>query len=134
VTLWCARQLAHLKGARALMRKFMCELQQYPEILARLKSNHSFASDGLLRYVERLQERGRAATDFNTTAAVQMLRGAIFSDAMGRDFHTNAFPEPEEDAPGFYAQLFLRAIGLRDPQPLDESTTNSTHSRSRTHR
>jgi AcrR family transcriptional regulator len=136
VTLWCERQLAHLRGSRALMRKFMCELQQYPEILARLKSNHSFASDGLARYVTRLQEQGRAGTDFNTIAAVQMLRGAIFSDAMGRDFHANAFPEPEEDAPGFYARLFLRAIDLRTAPSLDEqkTLTNTSHSRSRTHR
>ena len=133
---WCERQLVHLRGAQALMRKFMCELQQYPEILARLKSNHSFSSDGLARYVTRLQEQGRAATDFNTIAAVQMLRGAIFSDAMGRDFHPDAFPDPEEAAPGFYARLFLRAIGFRSAPSLEEpaTSTNTSHSRSRTHR
>jgi AcrR family transcriptional regulator len=136
ITAWCTAHMANMRDSRALMRKFMCELQQYPAMLERMKMSPAFRPADLSEYIARLREQGRAGTDFNVQAAVQMLRGALFADAMGRDFNPTAFPDPPEEAPAFYAQLFLRAIGLpmAAPSPTKAGTATSKHSRSRTHR
>jgi AcrR family transcriptional regulator len=136
ITAWCRAHMANMRDSRALMRKFMCELQQYPEMLARMKTSPAFRPGDLAEYVTRLQAQGKAGTDFNVQAAVQMLRGALFADAMGRDFNPSVFPDPEEEAPAFYAQLFLRAIGAATgpSSPREARTETSKHSRSRTHR
>jgi AcrR family transcriptional regulator len=136
ITAWCKAYMGNMRDSRALMRKIMCELQQYPEMLARMKVSPAFRPNDLAEYVGRLQRQKRAKSDFNIQAAVQMLRGAIFSDAMGRDFNPTIFPEPEEEAPAFYARLFLRAIGVEIPEasPRKAGTASSKQSRSRTHR
>ena len=134
ITAWCAAYMGNMRDSRALMRKIMCELQQYPEMLARMKMSPAFRPNDLAEYVARLQRQKRAKSDFNIQAAVQMLRGAIFSDAMGRDFNPTVFPEPEEDAPALYARLFLRAIGVEIADSSPRKAGRSSSKQSRTHR
>ena len=40
-----------------------------------------------------------------------MFMSSMFGDAISRDVLPHAFPQPEEDAPAKYVNVFLRAVG-----------------------
>jgi hypothetical protein len=42
-----------------------------------------------------------------------MLFGALFADAMGRDFIPALYPKPANASAGMYVRVFLRALGAR---------------------
>ncbi len=117
LTNWCRAHMKYLKEARALFRKFMCDMQQYPALMATIRATPLFSEETLHRYVERLRRNGMASAEFDLVAAVQMLRGTLFADVMGRDLMPTRFPQPEREAPRLYALLFLRAIGVEVDPP-----------------
>jgi AcrR family transcriptional regulator len=134
LTSWCTQQIAHLRESRALLRKFMCEVHLHPELMRAMKEAPMFKPTPLFNYIIRLQQSGMASDDFDVAAAVQMLRGTIFSDAMGRDMNPSGFPE-EEKAAALYTQLFLRAIGVvARSKPPGRSASQQSRSRSRARR
>jgi AcrR family transcriptional regulator len=111
LTLWCGAHLEHLRASRALTRKMMSELEERPAIAPCAGSGPTCAALELRGYLERLARAGLAPAG-DPTAAVAMLLGTLFSDAMGRDIWPNVFPQPATSAPRKYARLFLRAIGV----------------------
>lgn len=114
LTRWCAAYLEHLRASRSLIRKMMSELEERPEIAPCAGSGPTCAAAELRGYLGRLRRAGLAPTGVDATAAVAMLLGTLFSDAMGRDVWPNVFPQPAEAAPRQYARLFLRAVGVAD--------------------
>lgn len=112
VTAWCLSHYTHLKRSRGLFRKFMCDMQHHPEMRASLRETPVFNDTAIIDYIERLRELGIADKNFDIMAAVQMLRGALFGDVMGRDMVPHRLPQPEREAPRLYAHIFLRAIGV----------------------
>jgi len=110
LTQWCEGQLKRLWQSRDLLRKFMSDIQQHPALLAHIRNAPAFSSAGITAYIRHLKEAGVADRDLNLEAAVQMIRGTLFSDAMGRDMFPQTVPDATE-APALYAALFLRAIG-----------------------
>ena len=108
---WSRQQLDHLHRARALIRTCMGEGRERPEILSAARDRPTRVHQELESYLERLRDLGLAARDVDLPAAAAMLMGALFSDAMGRDFMPDVFSYSMEAAPALYVDLLLRAIG-----------------------
>ncbi len=115
LSVWCALHLTHLRESRPLIRQFLSELHQYPEMLSCAQAGPAFSDLGLGTYLGRLREQGLTDADIDLKAAVQMLRGALFNDAMNRDMAPERFPQPESVAAAMYARLFLRSVGCCRP-------------------
>ena len=110
---WCTGRLAHLRESRALIRKFMAELEEHPDMGPCLRYGPAAAHEDLRAYAAQLRRRyGLADSTEVVNAACTMLMGSMFADAMGRDLMPEMFPQPERRAPVLYTRLFLRALGM----------------------
>lgn len=108
---WSRAGYAHLRRHAAMIRTTLGELAEAPEAMRCVADNPARVHDELRRYLHRLRERGMADPGCDPEAASNMLMGALFSDAVGRDALPEKYPYPEAEAPGRYVTLFLRAIG-----------------------
>ena len=125
LTAWVAAQLGFLRERRSLIRKAMSELEERPQFLACVREGPECAHRALKGYLGALITRGFIDPSPELPAAVAMLMGAIFGDAMGREMIPENYPRPVTTAPRAYARVFLRAIGLR---PNHVPTNGRTHS------
>jgi AcrR family transcriptional regulator len=133
VALWCDAYLEHLRAGRSLMRKMMSELEERPTIAPCAGSGPTCAAMEMRGYVERLVRAGLAPADVDATAAVAMILGTLFSDAVGRDVWPDVFPHPTESAARQYARLFLRAVGVGAAATAATASTRSgTKTRAKT--
>lgn len=112
MTVWVAANLEFLRERRSLIRKTMSELEERPQFAACVREGPQYARQALKGYLAALAARGWIGDDVDVRAAIAMLIGVVFSDAMGRELMPDHFP-PLSVAPRSYARLFLRAIGLR---------------------
>lgn len=112
LTAWAEGHLTHLRENAPLIRTMLCEVDERPEIAARVGENPRAANCELRAYVERLRLARRIDPDVPTSSAVAMLTGCLFADVMGRPLIPDALP-PEGSAAREYVRLFLRAVGLR---------------------
>lgn len=113
LTAWVSGQLGVMRHQRALILKTMSELHERPEFTDCACEGPEHAHQELRRYVTRLARSGWIAAGREHVAAVAMLLGTLFSDAVGRDLMPEYFPRPLAAAPRAYTRLFLRALGLR---------------------
>lgn len=113
LTAWVSAQLEFLRERRSLIRKAMSELEERPQFLACVREGPECAHRALKDYLEALVERGFIDASPDLPAAIAMLMGAIFGDAMGREMIPENYPRPVATAPQAYTRVFLRAIGLR---------------------
>src|SRR3954464_14682386 len=131
LTPWCAALLAHMRQWRSIIRKSFGELEERPEAANLMCEGPNCAAVSLTAYVGRLQATGRADETADVATAVSMFISSMFGDAMGRDvLPPDAFPQPEEEAPARYVNVFLRAVGALgagDVVPLN--TANSANGR-----
>ena len=67
----------------------------------------------LYEYLIRVRAAGLASGDWDARAAANMLMGALFSDAMGRDAMPERFPMATPEAIEQYVGLLLNAIGAK---------------------
>jgi AcrR family transcriptional regulator len=111
LTLWCAGVLAHMRQWRSLIRKSFGELEERPEAALVMCEGPNCAAAALSAYVGQLQALGRADETADIATAVSMFMSSMFGDAISRDVLPHAFPQPEEDAPAKYVNVFLRAVG-----------------------
>jgi hypothetical protein len=102
-----------MRERRSVIRKMMSEVEEHPEISACLTDGWDRMRQNVLRYVEKLRDRGAVDADAPVGTAVAMFTGALFADAMGRDIKRNAYA-PERQAIAEYTQLFLNSIGYRE--------------------
>ena len=113
LTAWVAAQLAFLRERRSLIRKAMSELEERPQFLACVREGPECAHRALKAYLGALITHGFIEPNPDLPAAIAMLMGAVFGDAMGREMIPENYPRPATTAPRAYARVFLRAIGLR---------------------
>ena len=127
LTAWCAAQMTFLRKSRALIRKCMAELEEHPEMAQCMRHGPTLSHRQLRGYAHALC-RQYHVSDRNglVDAACTMLGGALFADAMGREFTPDMYPQPEARAAAQYARCFLRAIGI--PQKR-HATTNGDRRR-----
>ncbi|MGK2961208.1 MAG: TetR/AcrR family transcriptional regulator [Gemmatimonadaceae bacterium] len=113
LTRWCGSLVEHLTLRQSVIRKCMGELEERPELAARATDAPKRATSELCTYFRRLKAKGYTSENFDAPAAAAMLIGAIFHDAMGRRMMPDIYPKPARNAPRRYADLILRAIGVR---------------------
>lgn len=111
ITAWCAALLAHMREWRSIIRKSFGELEERPEAAVVMCEGPHCAATTLSAYVSRLQAAGMADETADVATAVSMFMSSMFGDAICRDVLPDAFPQPVEDAPGKYVNVFLRAVG-----------------------
>lgn len=112
LTRWCTAVITHLRARGPMMRKCMGEIEERPELMSQASEAPTRATNELCRYLLKLKAKGMTKDDFDENAAATMLIGSLFHDAMGRKLMPDLFPKPETKAPGKYAKLILRAIGV----------------------
>ena len=108
---WAHQHYAHLLEVRGHIRRTIGEFEVHPDAAAWPRHVTRQLAASLEHYVTRLRESGRARGDWAPKAAASMLMGALFSDAISRDFLSEGFPATA-DAPRQYVELFLNAIGF----------------------
>jgi AcrR family transcriptional regulator len=112
ITTWCAALLAHMRQWRSIIRKSFGELEERPEAAVVMCEGPSCAAAALTAYVARLQVTGMADDSADVATAVSMFMSSMFGDAISRDVLPHAFPQPVEEAPAKYVNVFLRAVGV----------------------
>jgi AcrR family transcriptional regulator len=133
LTEWCAAQLAFLQKSRALIRKCMAELEEHPEMGDCMRHGPASSHTQVRRYARALaNQTGTAISDDLVDVACTMLMGALFADAMGREFMPQMYPRPVGRAPARYALMFLRALGIADVKHA--SANGNGHGPHRPHR
>lgn len=125
LTQWCAAVVTHLHERSSVIRKCMGEMEERPELGDHAIEAPVRATNELCAYFRSLRSKGFTNEDFDPAVASAMLIGALFHDAMGRDMMPDAYPKPAAEAPGKYARLILRALGVRDVA-LNPSQRRST--------
>ncbi|MEO8576363.1 MAG: helix-turn-helix domain-containing protein [Gemmatimonadales bacterium] len=115
LTKWCSAVITHLRARGPMMRKCMSEIEERPELMGQASETPTRATSELCAYLLRLKAMGLTNDDFDESAAATMLMGSLFHDAMGRKLMPDLFPKPAAKAPGKYAKLILRSIGVDVP-------------------
>jgi AcrR family transcriptional regulator len=138
LTAWAMAEIADMRSCRTLIRRTMSEMGERPEVVECTSAGPLDAKERLCSYVARLRRDGFVAAIGNPVrqrewdeAAVAMLMGALFSDAMGRDVMPGMFPVSAERAPAMYVRIFLRAVGVghaaSTPRPAPAARRASKH-------
>lgn len=106
---WCAQTHAVLLSMRSLIRQAMSDSEHSPEMPKCVARGADATYDALVSYFVRTQAAGFLPAGADTHGAASMLLGAIFHDAMAREFMPQFFP-PADEAPSTYARLCLAAM------------------------
>lgn len=109
---WANQHYAHLLDIRGHVRKTIGEFDANPEVASWSRRVPQRLHKSLEAYITQLRDRGLARPDCDPRAATSLLLGALFADAINRDFLPEHLPESTDDAPRRYVNLFLAAIGL----------------------
>jgi AcrR family transcriptional regulator len=110
---WASGIVKHLQSRKSVIRKCMGEIEERPELTARAAEMPTRATNELCEYFQRLTDLGFTKQEFDPTVASAMLIAALFHDAMSREVMPDIFPKPASEAPKKYAELILRAIGVK---------------------
>ncbi len=116
LTEWCTAVVNHLHERSSVIRKCMGEVEERPELGDHTREAPTRATNELCAYFRRLRSHGFTEEEFDANVASAMLIGSLFHDAMGRDMMPDIYPKPANTAPGKYANMILRALGVRDRQ------------------
>jgi AcrR family transcriptional regulator len=111
LTQWADQHFRHLLDVRGQIRKTIGEFEAAPEVASWSREVPKRLHRTLEAYVGRLCDLGRTSGEWDRRAATSLLLGALFADAINRDFFPDHLPEPIADAPRRYVELFLAAIG-----------------------
>ncbi len=116
LTEWCGIVMERLRAKRSIIRQCMSEMEERPEMITTAVSTPVRASQDLAAYLRKLKSEGRADGELDVLAAVSMMLGAIFHDAMGREMMPQVYPALSK-APRLYSRLLLSAIGFKAGAP-----------------
>lgn len=114
LTEWCEGHLRSMREARALIRKTMAEIEEFPTVASPVGEHQKPQFAELVAYASRLRPSETKAEETEVATACSMLFGALFADAMGRDIVPTLFPVAEEHAAAAYVRLFLQSLGVAD--------------------
>jgi AcrR family transcriptional regulator len=112
LTEWCGIVMERIRAKRSIIRQCMSEMDERPEMITTAVSTPAGASQDLAVYLRKLKSDGRADGDLDVLAAVSMMLGAIFHDAMGREMMPQVYPALSK-APRLYSRLLLNAVGFK---------------------
>ncbi|MBC8088705.1 MAG: TetR/AcrR family transcriptional regulator [Phycisphaerae bacterium] len=124
LTLWAVAHHERLCAMREMIRQMMGQVGERPEVGSCAANGPQSAAALLREYVVCLGRNGWLDVGTERTpaadahAGVAMLMGALFADAMGRDFMPEMFPGSAVEGVGSYVRLFLRALGTRKSPQL----------------
>lgn len=113
LTEWCTAVINNLHSRSSVIRKCMGEMEERPELSDHASEAPMRANTELCAYFQRLRAEGFTKEEFDPTVASAMLIGSLFHDAMGRDMMPDVYPKPAGTAPAKYANMILRALGVR---------------------
>ena len=111
LTDWCREHHHRMYQLRTLIRTCMADHLEHPDRNSPTLKMPVQINNELYEYLGRVRTSGLATGSYDARVAANMLMGALFSDAMGRDAMPERFPTPAEDAIGEYVRLLLAAIG-----------------------
>jgi AcrR family transcriptional regulator len=110
---WCRAHYRELHKHRAFIRKAMGEFEEHPaQCTCGMQAAIRIAQE-LTDYLTRLRQAGFTSGSWDERTATNMLMGAIFSGAMGRDTMPERYPHSMRDAVERYVDLLLTAIGVK---------------------
>jgi AcrR family transcriptional regulator len=123
LTRWCSRTLEFLRRNRSIIRKSLAEVEELPEMGAIACEGCVHGQKQLREYAAALQTQWKTSSVVDGNAAVAMLLGALFADAMTREMTPDSYPQPPQRAAAAYVRVFLRALGVStdDPVPARKS-------------
>jgi AcrR family transcriptional regulator len=107
---WATQTRKVLVSMRAMLRQSMSDADENPEMHRCASRGADAAFGSLHHYLDRVRDAGFLAEDSETYAAGAMLIGALFHDAMSREYLPHLFL-PAATAPGTYARLCLQSLG-----------------------
>lgn len=110
---WCSDVMTQLRVRAPVIRKCMGDIEERPQMTGCAAEAPKRATGEVANYFRRLKALGFTDENFDATVAASMLMGTLFHDAMGRDMMPDVYTKPASKAPAKYAQLILRAIGVR---------------------
>jgi AcrR family transcriptional regulator len=110
LTAWATQTRKVLVSMRAMICQAMSDADQNPEMQKCTGRGADAAVDSLRRYLDRVRDAGYIAAGAETHAAGSMLLGALYHDAMAREFMPHLFI-PSSTAPATYARLCLQSLG-----------------------
>ncbi len=118
---WAVAKHEELSRKRVMVRQLMTDAVDRPDVAACAGHGPNIAAAQLREYVVQLRRNGwisetNAVQPSEVGAAVTMLMGAVFSDAMNRDLMPGMFPQPKTETLLAYVRIFLRGLGAL-PEP-----------------
>lgn len=113
LTVWCAREIERLRDSREFILQCLAEEAVHPELGETGALPMAQIAAELSRYVAALAGGGHVASGKEQGAAMTMLLGAMYSDALGRSNLPGVVTAAPEEAPGMYVRLFLRALARK---------------------
>jgi AcrR family transcriptional regulator len=115
---WVVKQHEKISTMRSIVRQMMSDAEERPDVAGCASHGPSAAAAQLREYVVQLRRHGWIPESGDVTpaevrAAVTMLMGALFADAMNRDLMPAMFSLPVQESLRGYVRIFLRGIGVR---------------------
>ena len=111
---WCREHHHRMYQLRTLIRTCMADHLEHPDRNSPTLRLPVQINNELYEYLLRVRAIGLAAGSWDARAAANMLMGALFSDAMGRDAMPERFPKAPHESIVEYVGLLLNAIGVRE--------------------
>jgi AcrR family transcriptional regulator len=110
---WCREHHNRMYKLRTLIRTCMADHLEHPDRNSPTLKMPVQINNELYEYLLRVRASGLASGSWDARAAANMLMGALFSDAMGRDAMPERFPSAADAAIEEYVGLLLNAIGAK---------------------
>lgn len=111
LTDWCKEHYRRMYSLRTLIRTCMADHFEHPDRNSPTLQLPVQVNNELYEYLRRVRASGLATGTWDARSAANMLMGALFSDAMGRDAMPERYPHAPEAAIEQYVALLLLAIG-----------------------
>ena len=111
LTDWCKEHHMRMYSLRTLIRTCMADHLEHPDRNSPTLKLPVQVNNELYEYLLRVRSSGLATGTWDARSAANMLMGALFSDAMGRDAMPERYPHAPDAAIEQYVALLLLAIG-----------------------
>lgn len=119
---WCTEHHQRMYALRTLIRTCMADHYVHPDRNSPTLELPVQMNNELYEYLVRVRTSGFASGRWDARSAANMLMGALFSDAMGRDAMPQRFPQAVPAAIEQYVSLLLSAIGARASEDAIRAT------------
>jgi AcrR family transcriptional regulator len=108
---WCRAHHRELHRRRNLIRRAMGEFEEHPSCCTHGMHAAVRVARELSGYLARMKAAGLATGTWDDRAATNLLMGAIFADALGRDTMPERYPYSIREGVEHYVDLLLAAVG-----------------------